>query len=408
MTHLFVDLWISDVIVDQSITEPGGNSATVMPGGRTLTVDGVDLTVQEVMPFFQNTGATVVVSNGATLETPDWLFATTGSPPTPGKLVIDGASSATVNQLAGPVPSGGVVKLNVEFDGDGDGSFTYVSSGITSPITIDGMSAGDSVHLPGATFMQFSYDPTTETGNVFFLNGVSPVSMSISNMPSDVGALIAADPQSYFTNGDFVMPVCFLKGTRLRTPRGDVAIEALQPGDQVRGQSGWRTVKWIGWRKYRVALLRTDDERAATLPIRIRQHAFAENMPDADLLVSPWHHLWLDDVLVRAKCLVNGLTIVQEPRTEWVEYYHVELDQFDVVIAHGVYSESWADGGNRDFFQNVPVSELRPQDRKRRRADRPGFTVLRDSNAEKALQDKYAVRAMSLPSFEAPIAVANG
>ncbi|CAM4137681.1 Hint domain-containing protein [Bordetella muralis] len=408
MANFFFDLKVSDATVDQTNADPGTNSAAVLPGSQTLSVDGVDLTVSVPLFMFPTTGATVIVTNGATLDTPDLLFATTGADQIPGKLLIDGTSSATVNQFTGPVPNGGTVKLNVEFGGDGDGSFTYVSSGITSPIMINGMSAGDSIHVPNATFMQFNYDPTSETGTVHFVSGALPVTMSIQGMPASVGNVIAADPQSYFTNGDFVMPVCFLKGTRLRTPRGDVAIEALQAGDQVWGQSGWRTVKWIGWRKYRVALLRTDDERAATLPIRIRQHAFAASMPDADLLVSPWHHLWLDGVLVRARCLINGRTIVQEPRTEWVEYYHVELDQFDVVIAHGVYSESWADGGNRDFFQNVAVSELRPQDRKRRRADRPGFAVLRDPVAEAALREKYAARAMSLPSVEAPIAVANG
>jgi len=407
MANIVVDLRETNVTVDATSADGVDNSALVMLGPNTLTVDGVNLSASVPLFTFPSTGATVVVTNGAHLQASDLLFAVADASSIPGKLLIDGNSSATVSQF-GTVPSGGVVNLNVEFSGDGDGSFTYVNSGVSGPVTISGMSAGDSVHVPGGILSGFNYDAASGTGSALFLSGAMPVMMSITNMAPEIGAIIAADPQSYFSNGTFVMPVCFLKGTLVRTPDGEVAIESLQPGDQVLGLSGTRHVKWVGWRKYRVALLRSDNERAATWPIRIRQHAFGHNLPGSDLWVSPWHHLLLDGVLVRAKCLVNGSTIVQEARMGWIEYYHVELDQFDVVLTHGVYSESWADGGNRDFFQNAPVSELRPQDRKRRLAERPGFTVLRDPDREAALREKYAVRAVNISSLEPHKAVANG
>ena len=190
-------------------------------------------------------------------------------------------------------------------------------------------------------------------------------------------------------------PVCFFAGTRIRTPQGEVAIENLQPGDAVYGASGVRQVKWLGWRKYNALMLGDAKNREAHLPIRIRAGALAHNLPDRDLLVSPWHHLYIDGVLVRAGRLVNGISILQDTQVRRIEYYHVELDQFDVVQAHGVYSESWADGGNRSYFQNADVTTLRPQDYVRRLASRPGFKVIRDAKTERLLQQRFAARAVA-------------
>ena len=193
-----------------------------------------------------------------------------------------------------------------------------------------------------------------------------------------------------------VFPVCFVRGTLIETSSGPVAIEGLVPGNKVLGSTGWRTVKWVGWRHYGAFGLRTVEQKARCAPVRIRQDALADNQPAQDLLVSPWHHLYVDGVLVRAHDLINGITITQEIHMTSVSYYHVELDQFDVVLAHGVYSESWADGGNRDFFQNVDVTTLRPEDRQRRRADRPGFKALRHAREIAAIHVRLAQRADTL------------
>ncbi|CAM4330192.1 Hedgehog/Intein (Hint) domain-containing protein [Bordetella tumbae] len=191
------------------------------------------------------------------------------------------------------------------------------------------------------------------------------------------------------------LPVCFTAGTLIDTPKGPMAIEALQIGDLVLGSTGYRPVKWIGWRQYVLRSPRfTEADREAIVPVRIKAHALADNVPSHDIVLSPWHHLYIDNVLVKANQLVNGHTIVRESTLSRVTYFHIELDQFDVVCAHNLYSESWADGGNRDFFENTPITMLRPQDQQRRRALRPGFLVL---NAKDPLlvdiQQRIAVRA---------------
>lgn len=213
------------------------------------------------------------------------------------------------------------------------------------------------------------------------------------------------EPGQLLTVNAVPFPVCFVKGTLVATPNGPVAIEHLVPGDTVLGSTGWREVKWLGYRQYGPASFLSKESRARIAPVRIKSHAFADNVPDRDLLTSPWHHLLVDGKLVRAHDLINGITVVQETGISEVSYYHVELDQFDVIMAHGVYSESWADGGNRDFFQNVDVTTLRPEDMKRRRAPRPGFDhlVLRKGKELAVIQRKVATRAEAILNSAAAV-----
>jgi Hint domain len=56
-------------------------------------------------------------------------------------------------------------------------------------------------------------------------------------------------------------------------------------------------------------------------------------------------------VLIPARYLVNGATIVQEFR-DWISYYHIELESHGVVVAEGLGAESYLDTGNRTGFGN--------------------------------------------------------
>jgi len=228
---------------------------------------------------------------------------------------------------------------------------------------------------------------TRDPAGFYFLN------TSDSTLPPGTVLELNLDP----------FPVCFTRGTLIATPEGAVPIESLTIGAKVIGSKGIATVKWIGWRKYGAASLMTAQQKTNILPVRVRAHAIADDVPNRDLLVSPWHHLLVDGMLVRANDLVNGTTITQETSATSVDYYHVELEEFDVILAHGMYSESWADGGNRDFFQNVDVTALRPEDKIRRRAPRPGFDhlVLRKGKKLEAIQARVSTRAETVSAAPA-------
>ena len=63
--------------------------------------------------------------------------------------------------------------------------------------------------------------------------------------------------------------------------------------------------------------------------------------------------MFLDGVLISAKHLVNGATIVQEKPENDIHYFHVELASHDVLLAEGAFSESFVDDDSRTMFQNA-------------------------------------------------------
>ncbi len=145
-------------------------------------------------------------------------------------------------------------------------------------------------------------------------------------------------------------PVCYAAGTLIRTPRGDVPIETLSAGDVVVTASGeYRPVKWVG---HRVIDCRNHSAPRAAWPIRIAADAIGPNQPSQDLLVSPAHTICVDlfgETLVHAAHLVNGASIVQVEVDE-IDYWHVELESHDLLVANNLAAESYMEMANRAFF----------------------------------------------------------
>ena len=158
--------------------------------------------------------------------------------------------------------------------------------------------------------------------------------------------------------GVTLYPVCFASGTRIRTERGDVAVEALRIGYRVVTSSGrLREVRWLG---HRTLESRKHPHPAAVMPIRIAAHAFGKNRPARDLDVSPGHAICVDvggEVLIPAAALVNG-TSIRQVSCDAVTYWHVELESHDILLAEGLPAESYLEMGNRGFFKEADVVSL--------------------------------------------------
>jgi hypothetical protein len=94
-------------------------------------------------------------------------------------------------------------------------------------------------------------------------------------------------------------------------------------------------------------------------PVRIAAGAFGAGMPERDLFVSPDHAVFVDNVLIPAKYLLNGTTICQVQRRR-VVYHHIELAEHDVVLAEGLPAETYLDTGDRAKFSGGQVIALFP------------------------------------------------
>jgi hypothetical protein len=108
-------------------------------------------------------------------------------------------------------------------------------------------------------------------------------------------------------------------------------------------------VRWIG--RNTVSTRFADPLRV--LPIRIRAGALGDNRPERDLLVSPEHAVLVEDILIQAGALVNGLSVLREAEVpETFVYYHVELSEHALILAEGLAAESFVDNLCRMVFDN--------------------------------------------------------
>ncbi|UFN50698.1 Hint domain-containing protein [Roseomonas sp. OT10] len=165
---------------------------------------------------------------------------------------------------------------------------------------------------------------------------------ALTNTPPAVGTTFSLEVDPFV--------LCFLSGTLIATPRGEVAVEELRAGDLVLTHDGREApVVWLG--RQTVSTAFADPLRVA--PVRIAAGALGEGLPVRDLLVSADHALLLDGVLVQAGALVHGRSITRETAMpERFTYYHVELADHALVLAEGVAAESFIDNAARRSFDN--------------------------------------------------------
>jgi hypothetical protein len=242
-----------------------------------------------------------------------------------------------------------------------DGHTLSISGSINVDYTAGNVIAGPLTATldgnPEILFMSFNFTQldathffvTTQSGGNglgFVYAGQQPTSlleafMTTANPVVDFTTLAANDLTS----------VCYVAGTLIRTPAGDVPVESLQIGDLVETSAGeFRPVKWLG---HRVVDCRAHVNPRVVFPIRITQDAFGLNRPSQDLYVSTGHSICVDlcgEVLIPVGNLINGATIAQIEVDE-VSYWHVELDSHDILIANNLPAESYLAMGNRGFFE---------------------------------------------------------
>lgn len=142
---------------------------------------------------------------------------------------------------------------------------------------------------------------------------------------------------------------CFTPGTMVQTDKGRRRIETLSPGDRVMTRdNGLQPIRWIGRKTFAEPDLRED---ASLYPVLMRKGALGPGLPTRDMMVSRQHRMLLcspraelyfgeDEVFLRALHMVGQPGIVHAMVPE-VTYLHLMFDRHEVILADGVWSESF-------------------------------------------------------------------
>ena len=187
---------------------------------------------------------------------------------------------------------------------------------------------------------------------------------------------------------------CFVKGTLILTERGEIPVENLLVGDFVITAAGEpKPIVWIGRRSYSGRLAAGNPKAT---PICFKPGSLADHVPRRDLWVSSEHAMFLEGLLVPAGLLVNGRSIVRAEGFDEIHYFHIELEQHDVIVAEGAFSETFVDDDSRGMFQNAGEYYARRPGAKR--AGQAAFCAprLEEGFPLEILREKLAGRAARL------------
>ncbi len=207
---------------------------------------------------------------------------------------------------------------------------------------IDGSEDGDdfdTLDLTGAGPLTVTYaDDNPENGFVSFLDADG----------IETGRLNFRNIENVITDG----PICFTPGTLIATPKGEVPVESLKPGDKIiTRDNGIQEIRWFGTKHLDWATLCANPHMK---PVLIRKGSLGNGLPEEDMLVSPNHRMLVandrtalyfeeHEVLVAAKHLVGarGIHAVDSAGTT---YIHFMFDSHEVVLANGAWTESFQPG----------------------------------------------------------------
>jgi len=153
-------------------------------------------------------------------------------------------------------------------------------------------------------------------------------------------------------------PACFAEGTRLSTPTGLRNVERLKPGDLILSERRGRsvTVRSVSNRRIDCDHLR---DPVRFYPVRLRAGAFGPGLPLHDLFLSGDHAVFAEGVLIPVRILVNNDSVAMQPVAR-VTYWHVEVDEHDILLAEGLPVESYLETDGHAAFIDAHTPTLAP------------------------------------------------
>ena len=352
----------------QDVSVASGGSATI--SGPYGSGTSSNLTFPVLETTLSGTWSAVNTASGTVYESGATVVSGPVSLANGAKLVVE--SSATASGV--DTVSGGIATVVV--DGGGELLSSYIQNGYVS-VNSGGITSGnlfnsDPIYLSsGASSVDDTiYNSGYGDDTTYVSSGATIINPDISS-----GGIVSA-----YTGADVVDPavnsggsltiagaqltettLCFYPGTRLKTRNGCIPVEAVSPGMSLLNSEGEeKTVVWVG--RSEVSTRFADPLRV--LPIRVKADALGAGLPERDLLLSPDHAIFLEGILVQAGALVNGVSVVRDSEVpETFTYYHIELATHELLVAEGVWAESFVDNVDRMHFSNwaertAPIGDI--------------------------------------------------
>ncbi len=233
------------------------------------------------------------------------------------------------------------------FDGESLADGTQIEA--EYQIILRDPATGDEYRAIGINFDNSNPQFGTVEG-LAFVGAIPPVGIALTVVSASEGP--GSLGQASLAAADLAVP-CFTPGTRIETPDGGRAVEALRAGDTVLTlDNGSQALTWVGRTEVWAERLR---RHPAFRPIHIRADAFGPGRPCRDMLVSPQHRIlvsgWQAEVhfgereaLVAALHLVNGSSVTRAWDVTETAYVHLACARHEILISDGLPTESFNPG----------------------------------------------------------------
>ncbi|WP_299047602.1 Hint domain-containing protein [uncultured Tateyamaria sp.] len=334
----FVGVWVNGQLVEMEVgdgdTDPGNINTT---NNINMFVDNTNDDYNTEMDGFTITLTLTMVVNPGQMNNIRIGIADVSDNQYDSNLLIAADSVQTALVAVGD---------DVDVFPDGSKTFNVLDNDVSpngSVLTI--------THING---QPVSYDPVTGIGTTITLPTGQQVTIGPNGELTVVGdgdeenfnftytVTDGANTDTGFVNATSVP--CFVAGTLIATPDGEVPVETLTAGDLVTTQDeGAQPLRWIG--------TRTVPAQNQYAPILIRAGTFGQH---DDVMVSPLHRVLIRDslaellfgegeVLVAAKDLVNDRSVTRQ-EGGMVTYVHLMFDKHQVVFSGGLATESFLPG----------------------------------------------------------------
>jgi hypothetical protein len=267
-----------------------------------------------------------------------------------------------------------------------DENGTQIDSGQVQPRERIELSDGTNTFYMHRVFIQSS-------GSYYYIFEDPPPSLNTDYTVTNVSTPMSTNYSALSEEGI----ACFTRGVMIETPLGARRVEEIEPGDLVFTlDSGPQPVLWHGKKyvSYQEMLA-----KPGLRPFRIPANAFGQGYPSRTLIFSRQHRVLVSGRPLRRICdsadqlalahihsLETPEKIEQICPPTGVEYHHLLLQNHDVLLSHGLMSESLLVTPYSEHLSDILEDGKAGHFRRHRSQMRPALPLLHNKEARRLMR----------------------